>query len=282
MQEQDNVRDDDHVSMAEVVSEVDDVTGALEGLSQILTQNEELELVLQRCCRQATHAIRGAEYAGITLLRDGVPFTAAATDERVHEWNDIQFTSGFGPCVTAAETGKVVSAVLQDTGTSWPAFAKSAADAEIGSVLSAPLFLDKDYHGTLNLYGHGTHGYRELDAALLELYTTASEAALSAELRHRTARNHTDQLRTALTSRAVIDQAKGIIMAVRQVDADTAFAVLVTQSQRENRKLRDVAERFVANIVTPVDGIAGQSGLAVTGAGHPAAGDVNGDEELGT
>lgn len=245
---------EEHLPVSDVVRQVDDVTGALEDLSQVLSQNEELELVLQRCCRQAVHAIPGADQAGITLLRDGVPFTAAATDERVHEWDGVQFSSGAGPCVTAAETGRVVRVSLRDTDGQWPDFAKTVAEAGVGSVLSAPLFLDKDYHGTLNLYGYGPAGYHDLEAALLELYTTAAEAALGAELRHRTVRGHADQLRTALTSRAVIDQAKGIIMAIRQVDADTAFAALVTRSQRENRKLREVAERFVAEVVTPSTG----------------------------
>jgi AmiR/NasT family two-component response regulator len=112
------------------------------------------------------------------------------------------------------------------------------------------VFIDSDYQGSLNLYGEHTHGYRELDAALLELYTTAVEAALRADRRYRKARDHAGQLREALTSRAVIDQAKGIIMAARQVDADTAFAVLVQQSQRDNIKLRDLAARFVTNVTS--------------------------------
>lgn len=118
-------------------------------------------------------------------------------------------------------------------------------------MLAAPLFLDRNYQGTLNVYGHAPHGFGDLDAALLELYTTAAETALRADLRYRAAREHTIQLPRALTSRAVIDQAEGIIMAAQRVDADTAFAALVEQSQRLNRKLRDVAQQFVTDITQP-------------------------------
>lgn len=55
-----------------------------------------------------------------------------------------------------------------------------------------------------------------------------------------------EQLREALDSRAIIDQAKGILMALRQISAEEAFALLVEQSQRENVKVREVAVRFIA------------------------------------
>lgn len=238
---------DDLIPVAEAIRKVDDVTGAVEGLRDVLTEYEELGVVLHRSCRQATHAIAEADHAGITLLRDGAPYTAVVTDDVVHVLDEPQYTTGQGPCLQAARTGQLVRARIAENADQWSRFAAVARDAGIASVLSAPLYLDQQYQGALNLYGRDPGGFAELDAALLELYTAAAEAALDAELRYRKAREHTEQLRTALTSRAVIDQAKGIIMAVRQVDADTAFAALVERSQRENRKLREVAEEFVAN-----------------------------------
>jgi hypothetical protein len=86
---------------------------------------------------------------------------------------------------------------------------EAAIKLEVHSYLSARLFIDRAYHGSLNLYGEGDHGFRELDAALLELYTTAAEAALRRARRYRQSREHVAQLQEALTSRAVIDQAKG-------------------------------------------------------------------------
>jgi hypothetical protein len=59
-------------------------------------------------------------------------------------------------------------------------------------------------------------------------------------------RTEVDQLRIALESRAVIEQAKGIVMATVRCDADAAFALLVEQSQHENRKLRDIARELAA------------------------------------
>ncbi|MFG1647908.1 ANTAR domain-containing response regulator, partial [Amycolatopsis sp. NPDC049252] len=113
--------------------------------------------------------------------------------------------------------------------------------------LSTPLFIDREYHGSLNLYDTGGTSFGALDAALLELYTTAAEAALRSARRQQSARETTAQLTTALTSRAVIDQAKGILMALHHVSADDAFELLVKASQQRNVKLREVAQQFVAS-----------------------------------
>ncbi|MEV1117970.1 ANTAR domain-containing protein [Actinosynnema sp. NPDC049800] len=93
---------------------------------------------------------------------------------------------------------------------------------EIGhtAYLSAPLHVDETRSGSLNLYGTGEHGFGELDAAILELYTTSVEAALLNARRYLRARRQAAELGQALTTRAVIDQAKGILMAVQR-DSDT-------------------------------------------------------------
>src|SRR5262249_12096636 len=98
-------------------------------------------------------------------------------------------------------------------------------------------------------YGLQHHGFRELDGQLLALYTTAVKAVLRSVRRYHDARGMTEQLRSALTSRAVIDQAKGILMAVHNIDAERAVGGLVTQGQRDNVKLRDLATRLVAAVV---------------------------------
>lgn len=234
-----------------LVRHLDEVTGALEGLSQALEQHEELPLVLHRCCAQVTHALPGADYAGVSLLRDGRPYTAAATDELVHDLDAAQYNSGRGPCLRAAYTGHLVRATVADTTETWPEFARAAISAGIRSVFAAPLFLDREYHGTLNVYSHAAHGFGDLQAALLELYTTAVEAALRADLRYRKARGEAENLHQALANLAIVDQARGILMATHHVDADTAFTALIEQSQREKRELLDLARQLIADITTP-------------------------------
>jgi GAF domain-containing protein len=228
------------------VRRVDDVTGALENLAEVLSQEEELEVILHRVCHQVIHAVPDAHMASVTLLRADGPETVAVTDVHANTVDEAQYRAGEGPCLEAAETEQIVRVAVPEAMERWPQFAEAAVRHGVASYLSAPLFIDSEYHGSLNLYGEQPHGFRRLDAALLALYTTAAEAALHSARRFLKARESTGQLSQALESRAVIDQAKGILMAMRSISAEDAFALLVKQSQRENVKVRDVAAQFVA------------------------------------
>ncbi|MEU4675277.1 ANTAR domain-containing protein [Amycolatopsis sp. NPDC023774] len=60
------------------------------------------------------------------------------------------------------------------------------------------------------------------------------------------------QLREALRTRGVIEQAKGVLMAQRRCGPQEAFDVLVTLSQDTNVKLRDVAQAFLDEFLATV------------------------------
>jgi hypothetical protein len=128
----------------------------------------------------------------------------------------------------------------------WPTFARVSGDLGVNSFLAAPLAVDRHAAGAVNLFSYGTHGFAEVDAQFLLLYTLVAQAAMHSIGRAHMAEEQVAQLRDAMASRAVIEQAKGILMAVRGVSEDEAFQALVAQSQRDNVKLRTVARRFVA------------------------------------
>jgi GAF domain-containing protein len=232
-----------------VRQQLDEVTGALEALSAALESSGELETMLQLVCHQVIQVVPGADMASVTLVRDGEATTAACTDERVFSIDVDQYRAGDGPCLQAAATGKIVRVEVETAIERWPEFTRSALAAGVASYLSAPLVVDALHAGALNLYGLHSHGYRDVEAALLEVYLAAVEAALRATSRYLAVQRQAAQLRTALVSRAVIDQAKGILMGARGITADEAFQVLVEQSQRENIKLHDIAERLVTTVV---------------------------------
>lgn len=225
---------------------LDEVTGALESLTTTLGTEDDFETLLHRVCEQVTTAVPGVDEATITLLSDGEPTTIATTSDVVVDLDRGQYSRGAGPCLEAAHTGKLVRVSISEVAERWPEFARDAGAAGFGSFLSAPLAIDDGHGGGVNCYSGHRGGFAELDEKLLSLYTSAATAALRAYCRYQHARDVTAQLRTALENRAVIDQAKGILMAIRQISADEAFTLLVEQSQRENVKLRELAVRFVA------------------------------------
>ncbi|RSM87418.1 ANTAR domain-containing protein [Kibdelosporangium aridum] len=225
---------------------LDEVTGALETLTAALDSVNDFTMLLHQVCEQVTRAVPGVDEATITLITHGVPVTVASTSDVVTALDHDQYAIGDGPCLRASRRGTMVRVSVADAAELWPVFAKDSAEAGFGSFLSAPLVISDGHSGAVNCYSTRNHGFADLDEKLLDLYTTAATAALRAYRRYQQAHETTEHLRQALTSRAVIDQAKGILMALRQVSADEAFTLLVEQSQRENVKLRDLASRFIA------------------------------------
>jgi GAF domain-containing protein len=127
----------------------------------------------------------------------------------------------------------------------WPQFARDARRAGVASYLSAPLSIDERFAGSLNLYGEQPGSFGGLDEALVRLYTTAATDAIASARRYAQARAEADNLRRALDSRAVIDQAIGVLMAQRGIGPQQAFDELSRTSQNTNTKLRDVAGKVI-------------------------------------
>lgn len=225
---------------------LDEVTGALESLTASLDAADDFTILLHQMCAQVVHAVPGVDEATVTLLTDDQPSTVASTSDVVTGLDHDQYTVGDGPCLEAASSGKLVRLSVADAAGKWPDFARDAAAAGFGSFLSAPLVVAEGYGGGVNCYSRARGGFAELDEKLLDLYTSAVTPTLRVYCRDQQSRDTAEHLRVALQSRAVIDQAKGILMAVRQISADEAFTLLVEQSQRENRKLRDLAGQLVS------------------------------------
>jgi len=188
----------------------------------------------------------------VTILgEEGTPSTAARTSREVALVDELQYRSGDGPCIEAAESSEIVVADRIAASERWPGLASEARRFGVQSFLSIPLPpLDEPgaRPGAVNLYGSRSDGFARSEVALMNLFTTAAGYAIGSTERYRGARQLALQLEQALESRAVIDQAKGVLMAVHGVDADAAFEMLVDKSQRTNTKLRVVAEDLLASV----------------------------------
>jgi AmiR/NasT family two-component response regulator len=100
--------------------------------------------------------------------------------------------------------------------------------------------------GALNIYGQEPAAFDDDTVLLAQTFAGYAAVALAnAHLYHSTA-SLAQHMQAAMESRAVIEQAKGIIIGERRCTADEAFAVLTKVSQDSNRKVRDVAAALVA------------------------------------
>ena len=159
-----------------------------------------------------------------------------------------------GPCLDAARHQQVNRWNLQEAEQRWPEFTRVAQEMGLRSYLSAGLGWAGRQLGALNLSSRDADGFSQLDEGILSLFTAPAAAVIvvvSGSCKRDPELNVTAaQLEQALRSRAVIDQAIGIVMAESRCDADQAFATLGRASNNRNMKLRDLA----AEIVTRVGG----------------------------
>jgi GAF domain-containing protein len=221
----------------------------LVGLSR--TIGDDADVALQRIADLAVAQLDGCDMAGVTLVHDEHGTTAVFTDQEAPEIDEAQYCTGQGPCLDAFRTGTIlrIDETLEET--RWPAFTKAASDHGVRSTLSLPLRADHGVIGALNLYSRTPHAFADNEQMATVLVAHAAAALANAQA-YTAARTLNEQLRTALESRAVIEQAKGVLMRDHQCDAEEAFEILKRASQHANRKLRDVAATIVADAISGV------------------------------
>jgi GAF domain-containing protein len=223
-----------------------DPVAAFAELGRIKYNETDLTGVLDRVAGLARTTLPGAGEVSITLVRDRGPYTAAFTGEMALRLDEFQYEQHGGPCLQAAADKATVSVPDTARDTRWPAWSPRAAEGGAGSVLSVGLPILDDISGALNIYGREPAAFDDDTVLLAQTFAGYAAVALTnAHLYHSTA-TLAQHMQAALESRAVIEQAKGIIMGERRCTADEAFAVLTRVSQDTNRKVRDVAAALVA------------------------------------
>jgi GAF domain-containing protein len=219
----------------------DDLAGSLAGLSGLLTGHRPLQETLIHIAEFAVQAIPAAEGAGLTMLEDDRPQTVVASAEFVHAVDDVQYGVGEGPCLLAVETRHTQTSGSLGGEPRWPRFGPRVGRMGVHSVLSLPLVLPDRVVGALNVYAHAKNAFGPDAVRIGELF--ARPAAVSVHNAHILAESQrlAEQLGTALTSRAVIDQALGVIMSRTGATADEAFDRLRAMSQSQHVKVAEVS-----------------------------------------
>jgi GAF domain-containing protein len=222
---------------------------SLAALSRFFVGDCTFEDTLQRVTDLSVFAVEGAELAGLTMIAEGRKRTAVFTDELSPEIDRSQYESGEGPCIEAFETGKVqtIESTLDDG--PWPEFRRTAASFGIRSTLSLPMTVDRKTVGAMNLYSRRERSFSEHDHEFGLLFASQAAIVLANTQAYWDAHHLSLRLSEAMSSRSVIEQAKGMLMAAQGCDEDAAFELLVQASQRENVRLRDVAQRIVDEAV---------------------------------
>jgi GAF domain-containing protein len=220
-------------------------------LGLIKFSETNLDGVLERILELARRALPGADEVSITLVRAGRPHTTAATSELARRLEDAQRERLGGPSLEA--TGENTTVSIEDIAaeTRWNGWPDQAAAAGIRAGVSVGLPIRDTVSGALTIYSRTPGAVRPETVARVRAFSGYATVALANALLYETTVTHAEQLRTAMETRSIIEQAKGVIMSRRRCTADEAFAILTKISQDSNRKLRDIASTLVAQMAGP-------------------------------
>jgi GAF domain-containing protein len=202
---------------------------------------EDFPWSLAQITSTAQRAIGGCEAASISLLtRDG-PVTYGATDALADEGDQLQYEEGEGPCLDASMEEHWVYTPDLAVDPRWPrSAARLSLQLGVQSMFSIRLTLDAAPHDTLgglNMYATRPHAFSEQDQMMALLLASLGAVVIDASRQQ-------EHLRQAIQSRQIIGEAVGILRAQSDLTSQQAFEMLSRASQRENVKLRDLAQQI--------------------------------------
>lgn len=232
-------------SDAEDVSGVMGLAASFAQLSALPVEEPDRQRMLSRMATLVRSAVPGADWVSITLGSPPNPQRLGSDSVEAQDFDGRQIRVQEGPCWTAHATGQPVICADVTTDARWPRLQALADEGAVRSVLAIPVREAGESAGVLNVYAGRPHVFGAANRRIGELAAAAVTGVLQSVAEREALRSLAANLERALTSRAVIDQAKGVLMAHLGVDADQAFARLVALSSRLNVKVRDLARLVV-------------------------------------
>ncbi len=207
-------------------------------IARELASQRTLDETLQRVVDLAPRTIDGCDSATISFVHRGGKISSPAfSDALAKDADELQYQVGEGPCLNAIRDRE--THLVDDLGEEerWPKFREGALELGIRSMLTFRLFLEHDTLGALNLYSRRAHAFDDDAVTIGTIFASHSAVALKTAISEA-------GYEAAIQSRDVIGQAKGIIMERKGLSADAAFDLLREISQRENRRVRDIADEI--------------------------------------
>ena len=217
------------------------LTGSLEALANLSVGSLDLTDMLTQVATLAVRAIPGADGAGLTLLEIDRADLIVKSEPFVRAIDDIQYSIGEGPCISAAATGQTRRSGRLSDDSRWRVFGPRASELGVHSALSLPLVVTSGILGAINVYAHALDAFDDHSQECGETFAvSASLAVQNAQILDQTTRL-VDQLRAGLKGRGLIDQAIGVLRRRGGDTADQALDRLKEMSETQQISLTAAA-----------------------------------------
>jgi GAF domain-containing protein len=169
----------------------------------------------------------------------------ASSSPRFGVLEDLQIHHGEGPCPEAYETKELVGSADLATDHRWPAFAPAAVNEGVQAVLASPIPYNREAVGVVAVFSSASRVWSPEGELALMAFTDLAALMIASTLQTRKHHALAEQLQVALDSRAVIEQAKGVLIARDHISARQAYEHLRDRARRDRRRLVDLAAEVV-------------------------------------
>jgi GAF domain-containing protein len=210
---------------------------------------EVLTMLTSRCVE-----LLDAASSGILLADpDGVLHVMASSSDEANTLELFQIQNEEGPCLDAFRSGVVVVANDLREESRWPRFTRKAVADGFLSVHAFPMVVRTSLIGTMNLFMTGPRGLTPGDEVVAQALAHAATLTLLHNQAAVDSQRLMAQLQRALSSRVIIEQAKGVISELSRIGTDAAFERLRTYARTHAMKLTEAAEAVVNRTLTPAE-----------------------------
>ena len=186
--------------------------------------------------------------AGVTLVHGGKQRFVTAAVESIARLERVQEDHQLGPCIDAVTTAQPMTVSDLDGGDAgrrWPEYSNAATTTGIRAVAGIPMLAEGSAVGAVNLYSREPRSWSAEDLRVASVFANIATGYLvhasAAQQHQRTA----EQLQQALSTRLIIEQAKGVLATRHEINVDEAFLLLRRQARDHGTRIHDVARAVV-------------------------------------
>ncbi len=228
---------------------IHDVRQALNELGKLRFGEMRVEDAMNHIV-QTTHTIFSVDGAGLMLADvDHHLLNAAVSDDRMRHLEELQIRHQEGPCIAAFEDKELIRTEDLSQEDRWPAFSQHAVARGVRAILASPIPYNQDAVGVVAVLSEDRRPWSaEAELGLLA-FTDLAALLIASMLLGEQQTELAAQLQSALNSRAVIEQAKGVLIGRHGLTAHAAYAQLRAQARAERRKLAIVSAEVVRNAI---------------------------------
>jgi putative methionine-R-sulfoxide reductase with GAF domain len=219
-----------------------DSIDSLHRVTQLLSTQRTLPAKLETVVALVERTLPNCNAAGVTLLIDGKPTTAAVSGRLAVEIDLVQYGTGEGPCLAAISDGNVIRIDFLERDSRFTRFAPGALDHKINSVLSIPLITTHRVVGALNMYSHLLNAFDPSTEEAVQPMAEVAADAIGTSPLYAYALDMVEGLMETLESQALMQQAVGVIMAGEGRTAEEALDRLRQLALASGKPMRAVAQ----------------------------------------